>query len=474
MGSENPNPHPIRHIAVFAFPFGSHAGPLLSLVRSLSVAVAVAGEVKFSFLSTSRSNKTLFSSDEGFDNVRPYDVDDGWPEGHALSGNPVEPVEMFLRAAPGNFRKILGKAEQERGIKIWCLVSDAFFWFAGEIAGERGVPWLPLWTAGPRSLLLHLETDEIRRHLGEDQGGLCNDKTLDFLPGFKAIRISDLEGVLITSQDSESSLVVDMLHKMGLNLPKATAVLVNSFHKIDPEISNHLKTKLKKLLNIGPFTLTMKLSPQPKPFLDENGCLDWLSEHETASVVYVSFGSVVTPPPHEIAALAEALEEAGIPFLWSFRGKLEGFREEKLCNISSLKGKLVPWAPQVEVLKHSSVGAFVTHCGWNSVLESVVGGVPLICRPFFADQRLNMRTVEAVWGVGVEVDGGVMTKEGIVEALRRVFLDNEGKEMRERIAVLKKLAHEAVDAGGSYSEDFNDLVKIVTQSVGSNVINLRL
>nr|AKM70874.1 UDP-glucose flavonoid 3-O-glucosytransferase-3 [Morus alba var. atropurpurea] len=467
MAPENPNTEPIRHIAVLAFPFGSHISPLLNLVRRLSagVAINVASDVKFSFLSTSQSNEALFSSKEGFGNVRPYDVDDGWPEGRKLSGDIMEPVEMFMRATPGNFKKALEEAEEDRGLKIGCLVSDAFLWFTGEIASERSVPWLPLWMAGPRSLLVQLESEKIRRHLGSDQGRKCKDRTLDFLPGFKAIRVSDLnDEVLITSQDSELSLFANMFHKMGQNLPKATAVLINSFHKIDPEISNQLKAKLRKFLNIGPFTLTMKLSPKPMPVLDENGCLDWLSEHETMSVAYVSFGSVATPLSHEIAALADALEETRIPFLWSFRGKLEGVLEEKLCNSRLKFGKVVPWAPQVEVLKHSSVGAFVTHCGWNSVLESVAGGVPLICRPFWGDQKLNMRMVKAVWGIGVEVEGGLITKEGMVKDLRRVFLDNEGKEMRERIGVLKKLAHEAVEGGGNSSQDFNALVKIVTKT----------
>ena len=182
-------------------------------------------------------------------------------------------------------------------------------------------------------------------------------------------------------------------------------------------------------------------------------------------MVYISFGSMVIPPPNDVAALVEALEESGVPFLWSYRGKLEGILGGK--SESALNGKLVPWAPQVEVLKHSSVGAFVTHCGWSSILESIVGGVPLICRPFFGDQRLNMRTLEAIWGIGVRAGGGggggeVITKRGFLEALRMVLVEEEGKVMRERIGVLKKLAYEAIDVDDSSRKDFNDLVEIVT------------
>ena len=166
MASEIPKPDPIIHVAVLAFPFGSHAAPLLSLVRRL--AVTTAASTVFSFLNTSRSNETIFPCKDGVPNVMVCDVEDGLPKGHAPSGNPIEQVEMFLRATPENFRKVLEEAEEIWGRKVGCLISDAFLWFAGEFAAEREVPWLPLWTAGPRSLLVHLETDLIRRNLGDE------------------------------------------------------------------------------------------------------------------------------------------------------------------------------------------------------------------------------------------------------------------------------------------------------------------
>ncbi|PON56816.1 UDP-glucuronosyl/UDP-glucosyltransferase [Parasponia andersonii] len=448
---------PTRHVAVLAFPFGTHAGPLLSLVRNLS---AVAPDARFSFLSTSWSNQTLFSGMKGeeINNVRPFDVDDGARDDHVPSRNPIEAVELFLKATPRNFERGLEEAEKEVGLKIGCIVSDAFFWFAGDMAGEKRIPWVALWTAAVRSLFVHVDTDEIRRNL-EAQGISNKGQTLDFLPGFSSIRSSDLpEGIIISPENSESPVDI-LLHKMGLILPKATAVLINSFHQLDPEISDHLKTRFRNFLHIGPLILTSP--PNPKPESDPNNCLEWLSGHDAASVIYVSFGSVVTPPPHEVTALAEALKESGFPFLWSYRGtKPEGILDDGVSE-SGVNGKLVTWAPQVELLRHPSVGVFVTHCGWNSILESVVGGVPLICRPFFGDQRLNMRTVEAIWGIGVGL-GGVMTKQGVLGSLRRVLVEEDGKGMRERIGVMKKLAYAATGVDGSSRKDVNDLVEIIT------------
>lgn len=166
-----------RHIAVLAFPFGSHAGPLLSLVRRIAKAVP---DVIFSVFSTAKSNRIVFSQayDGGPHNINPYHVDDGLPDGYVPSGNPVEPVELFLKAAPENFTKALEKVEAETGLKIGCLISDAFFWFAGDMAEKINVPWIALWTAAPRSLFVHVDTDAIRQALATHNG----ENLINFVP----------------------------------------------------------------------------------------------------------------------------------------------------------------------------------------------------------------------------------------------------------------------------------------------------
>lgn len=108
------------------------------------------------------SNKSLFSN-KSYDNIKPYDVDDGLPKDYVFSNNPQEPVELFLKATPRNFMTAMDVVVTETGRKASCLVSDAFLWFAGDIAQEMNVPWVPLWTAAPHSLLVHVETQLIRQ-----------------------------------------------------------------------------------------------------------------------------------------------------------------------------------------------------------------------------------------------------------------------------------------------------------------------
>ncbi|XVF77136.1 hypothetical protein PTKIN_Ptkin14bG0016600 [Pterospermum kingtungense] len=441
-----------KHIVVLAFPFGSHASPLLTIIRRLSDAIP--GAI-FSFLSTEQSNKSTFPKDEMLEKVKPFSVWDGLPEGYSFKGNnPHEPVDYFLEAVPGNFREGLNSLVAQTGRPIDCLMTDAFYWFGADIAYEMKVPWVAVWMSSARAIFVHVQTHVIRQHIGIDDP---QDKALDFLQDFSAIRNVDLpDGV--TSGKFDAS-VPALLEKMGQALSRATAIATNSYDDLDNTVVNMLKSKYNNMfLNIGPFNL-MSVSPNIE---DTHGCLDWLNKHDLASVVYIAFGSMITPPLHELTAVAEALEETDFPYLWSFRGDPEKQLPPGFTERTSSKGKIVPWAPQQKILQHSSVGVSVTHGGWNSILESIIGGVPMICRPFFGDHKLNTRTVEVVWGFGLGLEGGTITKEGTKEALKLILSTEEGKKMRERIAIQKELVHKAVQPNGSSFENFKTLVEVVS------------
>jgi len=145
----------------------------------------------------------------------------------------------------------------------------------------------------------------------------------------------------------------------------------------------------------------------------------------------VSFGTVASPRPDELRELAAGLEASGAPFLWSLREDSwpllpPGFLDRATSTGSGL---VVPWAPQVPVLRHPSVGAFVTHAGWASVLEGVSSRVPMVCRPFFGDQRMNARSVAHVWGFGAAFEAG-MTRAGVAAAVEELLRGEEGARMR--------------------------------------------
>ncbi|XP_021300497.1 anthocyanidin 3-O-glucosyltransferase 2-like, partial [Herrania umbratica] len=247
-----------------------------------------------------------------------------------------------------------------------------------------------------------------------------------------------------------------MLHRMGQVLPEAATVFINSFEELDPVMTNDFKSKFKQYLNVGP-----SIFATPPPSVpDSHGCLTWLDKQKPATVAYISFGSVATPPPNELVALAEALEASRVPFIWSLTDK----SKVNLPNgfLDRADGILVPWAPQIDVLAHGAVGVFISHGGYNSLHESIAGGVPMIVRPFFGDHRLNGRMVEDVWEIGVIVKSGIFTKNGLMSSLDLVLAQEKGKKMRETLREIKEVAQRAVGPKGSSTQNFKALLDLVS------------
>ena len=173
----------------------------------------------------------------------------------------------------------------------------------------------------------------------------------------------------------------------------------------------------------------------------------------------------------QMEEIAGGLLDSGRPFLWVITEKQypEGKKEEdELSCIEELEklGKIVSWCPQMEVLSHPSLGCFVTHCGWNSTLESLVCGVPMVAFPQWMDQGTNAKLIEDVWKTGVRVKAnneGVVERDDIRRCLGLVMEDGEnGEEMRRNAKKWKDLGSEAVKEGGSFEENFkafaNDII----------------
>lgn len=463
---KNSNPKLDPHVAIFAFPFGTHAAPLLNMTRKLA---SNAPNIIFSFFNTSKSNTLVFSrpktdqiqenKHKKLGNLRVYDVWDGVPPGYEFKGNHEEEIELFMVAAPAALRAAVVEAEAEAGRPVSCMVGDAFLWFVAEMAQEKGVPWVASWPGPQHDLSVHFHSHLIRETIGV-QGS--KDQVLDFIPGMSKIRVEDLpQGIVMGNQESFFS---QMLHKVGRVITHATAICINSCEELHPTITHDLKTKLPpKVLCVGPYNL-MFPSSSSTPSLDESNCLVWLDQQEANSVAYVSFGSVARPSPSEIFALAQGLEASRVKFLWSLKDNLKVHLPDGFVENNREKGKIVPWAPQTDVLAHEAVGVFITHFGYNSIIESIAAQVPMIGRPLIGEQKLNGRFVEAVWGIGVEVEGGVFTKDGVVKSLNRVLWEEESMKLKENIKVFKAVIDKALGPQGSCNHNFLTLLDTVSSN----------
>ncbi|KAJ9174986.1 hypothetical protein P3X46_013575 [Hevea brasiliensis] len=460
-----------HHVAAMAFPFGSHPIALLNLVKKLAMA---APDTQFSFLSTEDSNNFLFSASKATDlpnNIKPCNVSDGVPMNQVFSGPPIERVDLFVKATPDNFRKGLELAATEMG-QISCLITDVFLVFAGAIAEDLNVPWIPLWICLPHSLSAHIYSDKIRQICasggnGGDTESSSKGKILETIPGLAKINIEDLP---VEALNDKKSLFSSMLKQIGNVLPQATALVMSFYKELYPEsLLDDLKSRCPSLLNVGFVTVTIPPPPLPLSNTDATGCLSWLDSQKTMSVAYICFGTVVNFPHNEIKELAEALQESRIPFLWSLRENLRGILPDGFTERTSLHGKVVPWAPQAQVLAHKSIGVHVTHCGANSVYESIANGIPMICRPgVFADNLTNAKITEDIWKVGVRVDGGVFTKNGVIKCLELIMVHEQGRKIRRNVQDLQELLLQAAAPNGHAAQDFKTLVEILSSNHALN------
>jgi len=200
--------------------------------------------------------------------------------------------------------------------------------------------------------------------------------------------------------------------------------------------------------------------------LDQDcSCIEWLDKQPSESVLYVSFGSLASLDSSEFLEVAWGLANSGHPFLWVVRPDLvrgmdcPDFPNGFEAAVHS-RGKVIRWAPQQEVLAHPAVGGFWTHNGWNSTLESICEGVPMMCRPQFADQTTNTRYVVNTWGVGFELEGE-LERGNIEKAIRKLMKEREGGEMRGRAKELKKKVGECLKDGGTVQIAIDKLVNYI-------------
>lgn len=232
-----------------------------------------------------------------------------------------------------------------------------------------------------------------------------------------------------------------------------------------------------KHLAVGPLN---PVEIKSKNEIDSHICLEWLDKQETGSVIYISFGSTTSMTDEQITELALGLEKSGQKFIWVLRradtgdvfsgGEVtepqlpEGY-EERMKN----RGIVVRvWAPQLKILAHPSVGGFMSHCGWNSCMESISMGVPMAAWPMHSDQPRNAVLVTDVLKIGTLVRDWAHRTEMVASttienSLRRLMATKEGEEMRRRAAELGDAVRVSIVKGGASRLEMDSFISHITR-----------
>ncbi|KAL4615386.1 hypothetical protein ACB092_07G121000 [Castanea dentata] len=329
-----------------------------------------------------------------------------------------------------------------------CLGADMFFPWATDVAAKP--------------VFFSLAANDAMR-LYEPHKKVSSDSEAFVIPNFPGeIKLTRAQLPDFTQQDVETDFT-KLLKEAAESKLRSYGVVVNSFYELEPVYEDHYRKVLgRKAWHIGPVSLCNKDAEDKaqrgeKASIDEHEYLKWLGTKKPNSVVYICFGSTAKLSDSQLMEIAMCLEDSGQQFIWVARkGKNEN-EEEGFEKRVEDEGLIIRgWAPQVLILDHEAVGGFVTHCGWNSTLEGVTTGLPMVTWPMAAEQFYNEKLATDVLKIGVGVDDIKM--EAIEEAVRLSMAGDEAEEI-SRAKALGKMAKRVVEEGGSSYSDLNALIK---------------
>ncbi|XP_062156052.1 7-deoxyloganetin glucosyltransferase-like isoform X2 [Alnus glutinosa] len=358
---------------------------------------------------------------------------------------------------------------------VTCIISDGFMQFTVTAAQELRIPIVMLFTIPACSLMGFMQFSPLReRGLTplKDECYLTNgylDTVIDWIPGMNHIRLRDLPTYVQTT-DPNDIMFKFIVHAVE-TAPKASGIIIHTFDALEQEVLDALTPMFPRVYSIGPLQLLLNRSANDplksigySLWEEETECLRWLDTKAPNSVVYVNFGSIAAMTRPQLTEFGWGLANSKHPFLWIIRpdlvvGESAILPPEFLVETRD-RGLIASWCPQEEVLNHPSIGGFLTHCGWNSIIESVCAGVPMLCWPFFGDQQLNGRYTCNEWGIGMEINNGA-NREEVGKLVRELMEGDTGKKMKKKVMEWKNLAEEATGSHGSSSINLNNLVNEV-------------
>ncbi|KAG8369590.1 hypothetical protein BUALT_Bualt14G0029500 [Buddleja alternifolia] len=458
-----------HHFLIISLPAQGHINPTLQLAKNLA-----RGGTKVTFATTIRGLQRVQDSLPTLKGLSYATFSDGHDDEESLKhgGDFVGYMADLRRVGSQNLTEILHKFLDE-GQPVTCLVYTILLPWAAAVARDMHVP--SAFVSIQCATVFAIYHQFFNSHNGiHDDWNIESSVIIPKLPSFPSI---DLPNFLLPDNPMHP-LIVPIMREHIQELEKDTGSLVflNTFQELENEAIKYLEDKMS-VIAIGPLV--------PSAFLDCNDSTDksfggdlfiknedyfhWLDSKPEKSVVYVSFGSFVVMSKEQKVEILHGLMESKRPFLWVIRSS-ENEEEEEMKKVlenevNTRDGIIVSWCSQMEVLSHKSIGCYVTHSGWNSTLESLVCGVPLIGCPHFADQSTNAKMVEEVWGSGIRAraNGEVMIERNeLKKYLEIVMGDGErGKEIRRNALKWRALAVEAVKDGGS---TYNNLKTVLEKS----------
>ncbi|KAJ9177309.1 hypothetical protein P3X46_012543 [Hevea brasiliensis] len=387
-----------------------------------------------------------------------------------------ENVDSFIKALRTTGAKnlsILINVFTAQDKKFSCIIFNPFMPWVTDIAAELGIPCGVLWI---QACTVYLVYYHYFKHPNLFPSIESPDEFLE-LPGVPVLKVTDLPSLIFPSSPSIfRETLLDFIQK----LDKIKWVLVNSFAELEEEAVKSMAC-LHPIYPIGPLVSPFLLGEEESTsgsidmWSAENSCIEWLDEKPPSSVIYISFGSISVLSQKQMDNLAMGLKNSNRPFLWVIKPPEKDFEKKggelpaTFLEETKGRGLLVRWCPQDKVLMHQSVACFITHCGWNSTLETVVAGVPVIAYPGWTDQPTVAKFLVDVLknGVRMKVEDEVASSGEVERSIVEVTIGPKSEEMKKRALELKEASRKVVADGGSSNQNIN---QFITEIIGGSFL----
>ncbi|KAL0338465.1 UNVERIFIED_CONTAM: UDP-glycosyltransferase 86A1 [Sesamum angustifolium] len=281
---------------------------------------------------------------------------------------------------------------------------------------------------------------------------------IDFVPGVQSIKPKDLMSYL--QEVDITTLIHQIVFKAFDQVKHADFILINTVHELEHETLLALNQK-QPTYAIGPINFSTDFTKTivPKSLWSETDCTEWLNSKPAGSVLYISFGSIAQCGKQLAEEIANGLLLSEVNFVWVLRENTDvlpdGFKNEVRG-----RGLIVSWCTQNSVLSSPATGGFLTHCGWNSILESIWCGVPMICFPVYADQPTNRKLVVDDWKVGINLcDGSSVDRKEVAEKIKQLMSGRISNRLRNEMKKIRTIVQKALAEGGSTRRNFDQFLK---------------
>ncbi|CAI9112358.1 OLC1v1012803C1 [Oldenlandia corymbosa var. corymbosa] len=411
-------------------------------------------------------------SDTGGGRIQITDVPD--PQKEPSSGEQQQKNPFFILAEKVENNKprvrdlVSGLMDSSSSNKISGIVVDMFTSQMIDVANEFELPTYCYYASGAAtvgfwSYLRNPETKEV------DPTEFRDSDTEISIPTFVNPVPAKLFPLPVFYKEG-----FPMFLKISNRLMETKGILINTFQDLESyALSSGLissrESKFPPVYPIGPLInfdgINITSPEDDDQDLNAEIVMNWLDDQPDSSVVFLCFGSGGFFDGNQVKEIANALEQSGYKFLWSLRspdGELhEEILPEGFLQRISGNGKVIGWAPQVKVLGHRAIGGFVTHCGWNSILESVWFGVAMAVWPMYAEQQMNAFLLAKDLGVAVEVKmdytvdpfskNNATVKADVIEnGIRELMQQPDGSEIRKKMkGLMEKCRNSIADQTGS-------------------------